>query len=187
MRIFTFSLPAGEPVTFAVTGSYFRVISADDDFQVTFIGPEITTDIMSGLGFRLEEDFTGIRLYSVTAQVVKIAAGRGLVDDSRLTGQVDLNGALQMLQSSATQVAQGSVTVTTAATLIVAANLDRRSMLMQLDEAAAGPVWYGTTSGVTTSNGIKIKPGGSLSIENAQPVYLIGTTSVTVNYLEEIN
>jgi len=167
----------------AISGDYIRVLSAPSEFKIS---PDSTNESMieAGLGWKTSKPFKSVVLSSATDQTISIMIGFGEIFDSRLAGKIDLNGALQMLQSGAITSTHGAVSITAAA-LLVPANVNRRSVLIQpLD----GVVWYGNTASVTAANGIKIPSGGSMSIENIQDVYLIADgAAVDVRYLQEVN
>lgn len=184
MKIYELELEAGEPSNVAITGNYFRVLTADEGFQVRFSGNGITTDILAGLGLSVSQ-FDGVTLTSAVTQSITIAVGFGSVDDSRLAGQVDLNGALQMINTGAQSTNIGKITVTDTATLIRPEQAQRRSLLMRVD----ADCYYGNDSSVTTSTGFKIPAGGNFTIETIQDAYLVcgaGLTA-TCEYLEEVN
>jgi hypothetical protein len=188
MRLYELNLKGGEPSLVSVTGDYFRVLTSAERFQVRFNGPGIVTDTLAGLGLHIPR-FDSLELTSNIDQTVTIMAGFGSVDDSRLAGQVDLSGALQMITTAAQTVNQGTLTVTDTATLVAAANVDRRSLLVQVSATAEANVYYGTDNTVTTATGIRVAPGGALTVENAADFYLITGAGLTADvvYLEEVN
>ncbi len=184
MKKIKIHVEAGGSVEVALTGNYFRALTAADGFNIDFLNG-VKTDFLAGLGMRVSA-FERIRIYSDTAQDITFIAGTGQVDDSRLAGQIDLNGALEMLQSGATTNNYGAVSVGTVATLIIPANASRRAYLLQ--HLGADDVYIGSTSGLTLANGVKLSPAGSYSAENIKAVYAIsGVAGQDLRFSEDVN
>uniref|UniRef100_A0A6H1ZBF0 Uncharacterized protein n=1 Tax=viral metagenome TaxID=1070528 RepID=A0A6H1ZBF0_9ZZZZ len=83
-------------------------------------------------------------------------------------------------------MAEGSVTVTTAATLIVAANPGREELVIESDTAFL----WGITSSLATTNGINLAANDMLIFSTDArsykgPVYgIVGSSTAHVHYVE---
>ena len=99
IRIKTLRLRAGIPETFSINGFYFRVLTAVGVLDIAF-DAAATAQMLAGLGFSVDGGYRSITVTSVTDQDIVIAASNGPVDDNRLAGEIDLNGALEMMQTA---------------------------------------------------------------------------------------
>ena len=93
----------------------------------------------------------------------------------------ETGGALATLSPAATINSTGQVSVTSAATLIIAANASRKGVL--ITNTGNATVYVGT-SGVTATTGHALPAGASLSLPTLAAVYGIAATSQTVTFLE---
>lgn len=185
MKILEIDLIANQTKLLAVSGRYFRCLSADSPFNLSISNLGINSKFLAGLGVKFEESFDNIELLSETTQSISIITHNGEISDSRLAGEIDLSGALQMLQSAAVSNGFGAVSVGTSATLVKEANTSRRSIIVQ---AVGGDIYIGSTASVTILNGIHVTQGQSYTVENALAVYAIGVAAgIDVRYSEEID
>ena len=84
-----------------------------------------------------------------------------------------------------------TVTVTTSATLIVGANTQRQSLI--IDNTSAQDLYIGPDDSVTTANGTRIVKGGNLTETNdgtrpyMGPYYgIVGATTSDIRYWERL-
>lgn len=78
----------------------------------------------------------------------------------------------------------GTVAVAATATLIVSDRSRREAVIIQNNHATQ-TLHLGYDSSVTTSSGLKIAPGASVTLETQRQVYGIGSgAATTTNYLE---
>jgi hypothetical protein len=113
-------------------------------------------------------------------QLVKLAYS---ADGSRTHVVADSAG-LQVVERGAT-IDSGSASVTTSAAAVLAADSTRRSVV--LTNLGTDNVWIGD-SGVAANTGVKIIPGGSLTIDHAPTpaIYAVSSSgSQTVAYFVE--
>lgn len=175
MKIYTFTLGAGEEINPALNGDYIACTQAGDSFTLQ---PEDqdATEFEAMWALRTPELFKRVRIYSAVAQTIKLMVGRGEFKDRRASGQL----------AGASANNYGAVTVGTSAVLIAAADLERRSILIQNLGAAA--IFVGSDNSVTTANGIKVPAGGSYTADNTTTVYAIsGAAGQDVRYSEDVN
>jgi len=176
MRIYDISLTAGGISNQAISGNFFRVLTAGDPIKVRFDGSGVETELLEGLGLKLPE-FHSIAILSEVAQSIKIIAGFGEVEDNRTAGTISLDGSAKSYY--------GAVSIGATATLIKAANSSRRSIAIQPID---GDIYVASDSNVTTANGLKVTQGGSITIENMLAVYGISDgPTVDVRYSEDEN
>jgi len=77
----------------------------------------------------------------------------------------------------------GNITVTTSATLIIATNTSRKSILIRNNGSAT--LFIGGNNSVTTSNGYRITGGQSMYIFETDEVYgIVASGTLDVRYLE---
>lgn len=79
----------------------------------------------------------------------------------------------------------GAATIGTSAAQIVAGNASRNGLVVQ-NNHATNDLYVGASSGVTTSNGVKVPAGGSIEFsEYVGPVFGIASgASTDVRYFE---
>ena len=75
----------------------------------------------------------------------------------------DVGAALQRSFGAATKSTKTAVSVTTSAVAVLAANPRRKTALLVNAEASGGVTLYVGDSTVTTSNGLPLAPGGSIT------------------------
>ena len=86
-------------------------------------------------------------------------------------------------------MAYNTVTVTTSATLIVAANVQRVGLFIS-NTSTTVKLYIGPDTSITTSNGIEIPAGGNLTEDSSGtsmykgPIYGIAASSIDVRYWE---
>lgn len=127
---------------------------------------EVADHPIVDIGFKLSASSGGVSTVDVTDRA------------ARLLGAVSIGAG-----SAATQNT-GQITVGVAATLIIAANANRRSVTIK--NASTGPIFLGN-AGVTTANGHQLDAGGALTYSSfTGAIYAIVTAgTATVTYLEE--
>jgi len=93
-------------------------------------------------------------------------------------------GALNVSTTTSSSISTGQVSVGTLATIIVASNSSRRSVIIR--NQGATDMYIGN-SGVTTSNGLLIKAGESIFLDrNTAAIYgIVSSGSTTAGYLQE--
>lgn len=181
MKIDT-TIQAGATLEYFEPGDFFRLLEAPDPITVRFYrrGAEVARADNIGEGyaekFRVGE-FDRIQLESATTQAIQFVTryGQDVFYDAPPTGAVTLG------QGAFTQAQK---TVTSASGQLLAANGNRRYLLVQNNDASG--VVYVTLDGTaaTTAKGIKIDAGGSLELAGYVPsgaVFAIGSIASNAN------
>lgn len=181
MRRFKLNLPAGQLVPLTVRGDYLRVISGSAEFQIQPDTSHSLSGMQSGMAYTTDKTFNELKLTSDVTQDVEIMAGLGRVDDNRSS----ISGTVDTASKGAT-VASSGETVGTSAVEILAADVQRRGVIIQNLDSAAN-IYIGG-SGVTTGSGLKVEPSGFLVLDKAPQgaIYAIATAAgVDVRVLTE--
>jgi len=176
MKIYSYELQPFEEVTINVVGNFVRGLSGPHRYQLQF-DRGAATDFLTGIAYDRDEPFKSVTITNGdTLQRVEIAIAMGRVDDNRLVGQMDLNGAIGILTTAARSVTIHPVQNINAATEVLPANQDRRSAIIQCDDL----VYIGNeVDGVVLSNFVW---------EAQTPLTLVPMGgSVEVRILEELN
>lgn len=128
-------------------------------------------------------EFDRVQIDTTTADTVTIGIGNGQVRYNRGAASVDVTSQVPGRTGSITQVAQ---TVTTVASTILTANANRKYLLLQ-NQHATGNVWVNFQTTATTTNGIKIVPGGFLSMDalmvSTQAISAIGDVASNTAFM----
>jgi hypothetical protein len=185
MKSFKVGLLAGQEQKIQTVGNYFRILSGVADVRVRIESLNIDTLFKVGVGVRLDAQFTEIAIYSDVEQVVELIAASGYVDDSRLTGDVDINGLLSVVNSGGKSFS-APVAVTLlpeVAAAVLPADLTRLKAVIQpkID------IFIGGDNTVDDSNGIKLAAGALLNVDNTAELWAYsvagGGVPVLVEYL----
>lgn len=185
MDLFDVKLTAGIESETTISGRYFRILSGNGRLRIRTGnkgGTGVDSNIITGIGVDLGP-FDWFRLTSDIDQTVTVLASDLPTTDSRLTGDVDINGLLSVVNAGGSSFTAGTVSLAgSAAAEIFAADTNRLVGTFQADV----DVWIGPTSGVTDSNGILVAAGATVNIENTAQLYGYSTAAGTVKTLESL-
>lgn len=93
-------------------------------------------------------------------------------------------GSVTSVPTGASSAASGQVAVDTTADLVANLRATRRSITVK-NLSATITAYIGSTNGVTTANGMELKPGESISIDFTGTIYgITGSSNATIAYLE---
>lgn len=163
------TLAAGVGQEFIEEADFFRVLdSSVSDLVVVFYkaGAEVSRAeaVTAGYGEKFNRGtFDKIRISSATGGTVSIALrlGNDISYDKPPTGNVTIANPVQ---ASATQ---GAAAVTNASAQLLAANADRKYLLIQ-NKSASGSIWLNLAgNAATTANGVKLGPGDAYEMNCA--------------------
>ncbi|WP_120511996.1 hypothetical protein [Photobacterium salinisoli] len=165
---------ATKPV--AVTGRFFKVLSASESIQVRFEfeeGDDSTITLYQGLGVEYPTKYRRVWVESDTAQDIVIWAGLGKMTDDR--SQTSLVGCSALLNH------QANLTANVVAE-VAPLRLGRRSLLIQVDQ----PTYIGGAN-LDTTNGILVDGPGEIEISTQAAVFALCATDSTVRCMSEVN
>ncbi|MEW8131482.1 MAG: hypothetical protein AB2758_20710 [Candidatus Thiodiazotropha endolucinida] len=177
------TLAADEEVLIHCAGATaVRCLEGEDSFDIR---PDDKNPVAMelGIGFTYKKPFNSLRIKNgATAQTIKLAIGDGTIHDNRMVGQLNITGGIKSAANPT--VSYGAVSVGSTATLIQAANANRSSCLVQ--NLGAAPIYIGSDSSVTVSNGIEIPVGGSMEVKHIRTVYgICASGTQDTRYMEE--
>lgn len=92
----------------------------------------------------------------------------------------DTNGAFSVSKGGSS-IATGQVAVTTTATQIVPARAGRQKITLS---PTSSTVYYVGAAGVTTTTGLYVPAGGTITLDTAAAVFAVGAAALTVSYIE---
>lgn len=188
MEMFVQSLTVDQTYTIPLAGRYFRILTGTGKFKVS-TDNGINSTVLAGLGCDFHNpndgrDFTEIQITPLdNDQTVEIVISSFPVTDSRLTGDVDINGVLSVVNAGGSDYAKNSVTVNaTSAAKILDQNTTRASATIQLDSELH--IWKDNSVGATDMT----LPAGHHVIENTAELwaYNANGAAATVKVLEEL-
>jgi hypothetical protein len=181
MDLFDVKLAAGVESQTSVSGRYFRILSGAGRLRIK-ASNGADSAIITGIGVDLGR-FEWFRLTSETDQTVTVLVSDLPTTDSRLTGDVDVNGLLSVVNSGGSAWAQSSVTLAAAtAAEILSANPDRLSGTLQPE----GDMYIGAGATVSDTNGVLITGGQVVNIENTAALWGYSVGANTVQLMESI-
>lgn len=168
MLTLNLTLTAGQSVKYTDLGNFLRIMSAAAALTVrTFKNGQVLTESV-GVGAGYAEEFSDVfnevEIYSATEQTIQLVIRNGskVYFDAPPTGNVNI----QNLPAAQGAFTQSRATVTNANQQILAANANRRYLLIQNNDTAA--YMRVTLNGVaaTASTGFRIAAGGTLEVPN---------------------
>lgn len=168
MLTLNLTLTAGQSVKYTDLGNFLRVMSAAAALTVrTFKNGQVLTESV-GVGAGYAEEFSDyfneVEIYSATEQTIQLVIRNGskVYFDAPPTGNVNI----QNLPAAQGAFTQSRATVTNANQQILAANANRRYLLIQNNDTAQ--TMRVTVNGVaaTASTGFRIAAGGTFEVPN---------------------
>lgn len=161
-----FTLAAGVPRSWDVTGDYFHVETAPVNDLIARFDDGEPIPAKQGVGFRRYYD--KVTLESATGQTVVVYGGFGSVADGRASANVSVT---TNIAPGNTLDDGGDVSVPdSSVTQLLAADPDRLYATIDVPSDAAGPVRIGTAS-VGASSGRRVEPGTSIPIATTAAIY----------------
>ena len=173
---YTRTLTAGIEIQINVSpANVVLAFESDGEFTVKPDGLN-PCSMEKGLKLVFDGDFSNLRLISDTTQTVEIYVGRGDITDNRIVGAIQIEGSAD--------ADYGAVTCANTATQLVAADTNRKSVLITNNGTEF--IYIGNDASVTTANGIPLDKNASITIETQSSVYGISeTTDNDVRYFNE--
>lgn len=186
MELFDVDLVAGSETQIYTSGRFFRMLSGKGRVKLQ-TSNGTNGEVITGIGLDLRSGegvgFDWLRFVSPIDQTVTVLVSDLPTTDSRLSGEIDVNGLLQVLNKGGTAWASSTTTLTTGAAVeLIAASADRVSGSVQADV----DMWIGATAAVTTATGIKVPAGNTLNIENSAAVFVVVNDPGMARVMESI-
>lgn len=166
METLNIPITAGETKSFGLAGNYIEVLEAGGTMDIVLYGPSGAVESARGSeqGAWMLEPFTNFTLKSSITQTIKLLITGRQGGSRRQAGAVSItnvNGAFSQAQVNVTNAVGGVA--------LLAANSDRRYLLVQNRDAVGN--LYVTLDGTapTAANGVKVEPGGALELAGFAP------------------
>lgn len=186
MKFFKVSLKENNASIVGATGDYFRILSGVEDVTITFNfagGKTQTTRWKVGIGAKFPTKFDGLLIESAVDQVIEIAYGMGSIDDSRLTGDVDVNGLLSVVNKGGTAYTEKITPLVAGAVAVVAdQNTNRAAGTFVAD--VSGRLWHDGM--VSSTRGIPYTAGSVVQVQNSAELYFYPAAAGEAQLLEDI-
>jgi hypothetical protein len=162
LRSYKFVIPAGEKREYPIRGDSLRVINSS--VPVFFSSVDGSTDfyLNEGEQARFNGRFEEINIYhnSVSEQIIELAVGEGAeIGSALLSGSVAIS---QIVNNGA--AVQSRVNLTNVNQVLLAANENRKYLLIQNNDAAAVMRVTLNGSAATAAQGFRIDTGASLEL-----------------------
>jgi len=167
------TIQAGQTVKFTDQGNFLRVMSAVAALTVRTYktGQVLTESVGVGAGYAEEfsDYFNEVEIYSATTQAIQlvIRLGSKVYFDAPPTGNVNISGQVHTVQDNVNGVfSQNRATLTNVNQTILAANANRRYLMIQNNDTAQTMRVSLNGSAATPSTGFRVPPSGSLEVPN---------------------
>lgn len=137
MRLYRYAFAAGETRSISAAGDFIRGMAGSERYAIQVDdGPLLGFE--TGLSFEPTSPFQDVRITNTASveQTIEVAIGAGKLQDNRLVGQMDLNGAIGILTTAARSHTTHPVQTLadTTATEVLPANTDRRQATVWISE-----------------------------------------------------
>jgi hypothetical protein len=181
MNLFDVTLKAGVDNQVTVQGRYFRILSGAGRVRINASNGK-QSDIITGIGVDVGL-FEWFRMRSPVDQTVTVLVSDLPTTDSRLTGDVDINGLLSVVNAGGSSWAASTVVLAAAtAAVVLAQNSGRLTGSFQpVDDLYIGP-----SAAVDDTNGILITGGQLVNIDNTAVLYGYCVAGTTVQVMESL-
>lgn len=191
MNLIPINLDAGVVSVSHVMGRYFRLLNGSGDFKVVAHhrgGGSLSTIMIAGLGVDLSSPDTGepyvrLEVTSLVAQEVRVLSSFFPSSDSRLTGDVDINGLLSVVNNGGSMRNSGVIAVAGAGAVEL-----RATDLNRLKCAFHFPVdvYLGKDNTVSAANGFPLLAGSKWVDENTSAIWAYFGGACSVPFIEDL-
>ncbi|WP_250655055.1 hypothetical protein [Alkalimarinus coralli] len=179
MNLFDIDLKAGIGNHNAIRGRYFRIITGTGRMTLrTSTGH--SSDIMAGIGVDVAANgapFEWFELVSPVDQTVTILVSDLPSTDSRLSGDIDINGLLSVAAVGGNSITESSGTIANNASVeILTADINRIETVVYIDQPAF-------VSGANPASAASFPlPAGYHTFKNTAAVYMFNNSGAVLNY-----
>lgn len=190
MNLFYVDLVAGINAPFdGMGGRYLRILSgdADVDFEVRYEHGSIRSTIIPGIGIDLSHPDTGDTFKSITFKSAVDQRIRVLISyfpstDSRLAGDVDVNGVLSVVNAGGLFVDNSKLAlVANTPKKVMANDVARLKASLYFDVAVA----LGKDATVTAATGYPLTAGSDWVHENVGELWAVSASAGNVYIIED--
>lgn len=190
MNLFHVDLVANVVSNFSgMAGRYLRILSGDDDvnFEVRYTNGTIRSQIIPGIGIDLShpetgEPFKDISFKSEVTQRIRVLISYFPSTDSRLAGDVDVNGVLSVVNAGGLIVENSKLALVAGVPkLVMAADVARLKGSLYFDVAVS----IGKTNAVTVADGYPLTAGSDWVHENVAELWAVSSANGTVWIIED--
>jgi len=179
MNLFDIVLTAGVESQTTMTGRYFRILSGGGRIKLRSSNG-VTSEVINGIGVDVG-GFNWLRLTSPTDQTITVIISELPTTDSRLTGDIDINGLLEVFQTGGSVRTSTQVTAT-AGTATEILGTDPKRLSAQIVFNVGGRV--GVDSTVTETTGFPVTAGGIWDDSNQGSMWFYSVDGGTVDIIE---
>lgn len=190
MNLFYVDLVAGVSSNFdGVAGRYLRILSGSDDisFEVRYSRGSVRSTIIPGIGIDLSspengESFKSISFLSAVNQRIRVLISYFPSTDSRLAGDVDVNGVLSVVNAGGLIVDNSKLAlVANTPKKVMAADVARLKASLYFDVAVA----LGKDNTVTAATGYPLTAGSDWVHENVGELWAVSASAGSVWIIED--
>lgn len=189
MNLFEWDLVAGQEKRWHGYGKFFRILVAQGSVEVAANyarGGSVSSQMLAGIGVDLRHEsgdgFISLSFKSETTQTIKVLVSDLPTTDNRLTGEISVDGSLNVLAVGGTTRALSSVTLpTSTAYELLPVDTGRLKALINFEFE----VWLGVDNTVTNANGFRLAAGSDWIDENAGALWVYTTTAGNVVVIME--
>lgn len=190
MILFDWELKAGQVKPWWGTGRYMRILTGHGDLEIQAIyngGASQSSKIIAGIGVNLSDPesgapFRGIYFTSPTDQTIRVLVTHLESTDSRLAGDVDVNGVLSVVNAGGLYRENSKLTLPAGvATKILAADVARLKAAVHFVPA----VFLGADNTVDSSSGFPLSAGSDWVDENVNELWAYSVAGGDVFVIED--
>lgn len=167
-----------------------RILQGQGDIRVTVHyanGENIESDMLAGIGIDLRnvdtgEPFVGITFRSSQTETIKVLVSNFPTTDSRLVGDINVQGELDTVSRGGTSRSHGGSTFTAGvANVLLPPVPSRIRALIQFE----GDVYLGSSNSVTATTGIYVPAGSEWIDTNRSWLWAYAPTASKYRIIED--
>lgn len=190
MILFDWELKAGQVNPWWGTGRYLRILSGNGDLEIQAIyngGASQSSKIIAGIGVNLSDPesgdpFRGIYFTSPTDQTIRVLVTHLESTDSRLAGDVDVNGVLSVVNAGGLFRSHSKITmVANVPTKILDADVSRLKAALNF----SAPVVLGADNAVTLADGFPLSANSDWIDENVNELWALSASACDVRIIQD--
>ena len=181
-RTYTITLTAGVEYALGVEGEMYAVVESVGEFAITFDESNRVRKAVAGTGGSFRTSYRNISFLSTTTQEITVVLGFGEYRDARASLNATINTTIS---PSDTLLNPADVSVLVTSTLIAAADVTRKEILLHVPSTADNSIRIGSAS-VAVGAGLEVEVGSTLALTFEGAIYGIstGAGSISVSVID---
>lgn len=181
MKPYNLTFSAGQTIPVVMPGNHLRVVSGDDEIKIDI--PELGMSgltIEKGLAITLPKKWNDVRISSETAQSVRILCGDGYSFDSRLAGEVSIDGTVNVMPEPSNLIFSTMPLPGGMGIQLMSASAPRKEVTIMF----TADTWIKENNLVAVGTGFPVKANVAITMEHNGDLWVWPTAACTASFIE---